>query len=504
MRRLVDRPPVLLPPAPSFADDCRRAEADLAGRLPDLLAHWTKKLTPLPPPVELAWREAAAGRSDLPRRHRAARPDAGDGRRRRRSGPPGRGNAVRRPPGRVPGGHPPADRAGRFRRRRPGRLPHPAGSDEVVGPLVNTIVLRADLTGEPTFADLLARTRRTRPRRPGPPGICRSTCSSASCGRGGTVRHQPLLQVLFNYSPGPPMPAVPGATWTAEAVPNGTSKFDLSLVLDDGPGGLLGQIEYSTDLFDAAAVENFAGHFRTLLAAALADPGARVSRLPLLVRRRMAAVFDEWNATAVDHPTDPAHTLIAARATATPTTSPSGTAGEVLTYAELDRQANRLAHHLRALGVGPDVPVGVGLERSADWIVAALAVWKAGGAYLPLDPRYPAERLALVLRDARAPVLITRSDVADKLPASGGTIVRLDADAAAIAGQPDTDPAVAVTPDNLAYIIYTSGSTGTPKGVMVRHGGFCRTPRIPKSSSLECLPHQSAGQSRRAGQQSKN
>src|SRR5262249_47930808 len=134
----------------------------------------------------------------------------------------------------------------------------------------------------------------------------------------------------------------------------------------------------------------------------------------------------------------------------------------VLSYAALDRAANRLAHHLRSLGVGPDVPVGLALERSADWVVAALAIWKAGGAYLPLDARYPADRLALVLRDARAPVVVTRADMAALLP--GVAAVRIDADAEAIARHPDSDPNVDVFPDHLAYIIYTSGSTGTPKG----------------------------------------
>ncbi|HEY1380282.1 MAG TPA: amino acid adenylation domain-containing protein, partial [Gemmataceae bacterium] len=465
-----DGKPAQLPPAPSFADDCRRAEADLAGRLPDLLAHWTKVLTPLPPPVELP----------------GARP--------RPAAPTFRGGV-------VPLGLPAATATTvAALARREGATPFAVllaafealvhrltgqddfavgapvacrtrpGADDVVGPLVNTVVFRADLAGEPTFADLLARTRRAvhdalahqdvpfdllvgelRPRRDG--------------------GHQPLFQILFNYSPGPALPAVPGARWSVESVPTGTAKFDLSLVLDDGPAGLVGHFEYSADLFEPTAVERLAGHFRTLLAAALAEPGERVSRLPLLTedeRRQLA----EWNATAVDHPADPAHRLIAARAAAIPDHVAVRHGRRVLTYAGLDREANRLAHHLRALGVGPDVPVAVGLERSADWVVAALAVWKAGGAYLPLDPRYPAERLALVLRDARAPVLVTRADVADRLPPSEAKVVRLDADADTIARRPATDPGVDVTPDHLAYVVYTSGSTGVPKGVMVRHGGL--------------------------------
>ena len=202
-------------------------------------------------------------------------------------------------------------------------------------------------------------------------------------------RTNPLFQVLFNYSPGPPLPAVPHARWSAEAVSTGTSKFDLSLVLDDGPGGLAGYIEYSTDLFDADTVERLAGHFRTLLAAALADPGVVVSRLPLLTNREREQIFEEWNATAVDHPADPAHRLIAARAAAYPDRVAVRHGRRVLSYTELDRSANQLAHHLRTLGVGPDVPVAIGLERSADWLVAALAVWKAGGAVPAAGPALP-------------------------------------------------------------------------------------------------------------------
>ena len=148
------------------------------------------------------------------------------------------------------------------------------------------------------------------------------------------------------------------------------------------------------NVFDAATIEQFAGQFRTLLAAALADPLTPVSRLPLLTDGERRLLFNEWNATDHDHLTDPAHRLITACSAASPKHVAVRDGRRSLTYAELDRAANQLAHHLRALGVGPDVPVGLALERSADWVVAALAIWKAGGAYLPLDPRYPAERLA--------------------------------------------------------------------------------------------------------------
>jgi amino acid adenylation domain-containing protein len=466
--------PIEMPAAPSFEDDSRRAEADVAGRLPELLAHWTKKLSLLPPPVTLP------------------------GAKLRPAAPTFRGDVV--PLGLTPETAGAVAALARKEVATPftvllaafqaviHRLTGQAdftigapvtcrtrpGSDDVVGPLVNTIVLRADLSGEPTFADLLARTRRAvhdaLAHQEMPFDLLVGELRPGRS-RGGS----PLFNVLFNYNPGAPLPPLPGIEWAAKPVPNGTSKFDLSLVLDDVPpsgsagGRLVGHIEYGSELFDAVTIERFAGHFRTLLSAALANPDASVGRLPLLTDVERRQILNEWNATAVDHPTDPAHRLIAGG----PAAGAAVRHGRrSLTYAELNRSANRLAHHLRSLGVGRDVPVGIGLERSADWVVAALAVWKAGGAYLPLDPRYPAERLALVLRDARAPVLITRSDV--ELPATEGnlTVVQLDDDAATIAEQPDTDPGVAVTPDDMAYIIYTSGSTGTPKGVMIRHGGL--------------------------------
>jgi amino acid adenylation domain-containing protein len=465
--------PAELPPAVSFADDCRRAEADLAGRLPDLLEHWTKKLAPPPPPVSLP----------------GAKP--------RSANPTYRGDVV--PLGlsaetaeavatlaRKEGATPFAVLLAAFQAviyRLTGQTDFAVGApvacrtrldaDEVLGPLVNTVVLRADLSREPTFADLLARTRQTVHDALAHQDLPFDVLVGEL--RPPRDAGYPLLfQVLFNYIPAAPLPGLPGAVLAAEPIANGTAKFDLSLIVEDGPSGLSGHMEYSNDLFEAATVERFAGHFRTLLAAAMTDPGVPVSRLPLLSAAERQRMFGEWNATAVAHPTDPAHRLIAASALRFDARRVALRHGRrVLTYGELDQAANRLAHHLRTLGVGPNVPVAIGLERSADWVVAALAVWKAGGAYVPLDPRYPAERLALVLRDARPSVLITRGD-ADQFAGTDGAVkvVRLDADAEAIARQSDADPGIAVTPDDLAYIIYTSGSTGTPKGVMIRHGGL--------------------------------
>ena len=341
--------PVELPPAPAFADVCREVEAALAGRLPELLDHWTKKLTPLPPPVHLpgARPQPAAPTfrgAETPLDLSPTTAVAVAALARREGATPFTVllAAFQALVHRLTGQDDFAIGAPVACRPRP-------GSEDVVGPLVNTIVLRADLSGEPTFADLLARTRRAvhdglaHQELPFDVLVAELRADQDVLGARRADTRQPLFQVLFNYSPTPPAPAVPGATWTAIPTPTGTSKFALSLILDDGPAGLIGHIEYSTEVFDAAAIERLAGHFRTLLAAALADPGVPVSRLPLLTDAETRQVFHEWNATTVAHPAVPAHRLIAASGSRVAIRDGRRT----LTYAELDRRANQLGRHLR-------------------------------------------------------------------------------------------------------------------------------------------------------------
>lgn len=228
-------------------------------------------------------------------------------------------------------------------------------------------------------------------------------------------------------------------------------------------------------VFDAARIstrdaEAIRERIELILRTAAESGATAVRALPLLTPEERRRVLVEWNATATDYPRDRGvHQLFEAQVDATPDARALVFHEETLTYADLDRRANRLAHHLAALGVGPETPVGLATDRSLDLVVGALGILKAGGAYVPLDPSYPADRIAFMLEDSRAKVVVTNAAGRARLPAGERAIVALDGDAAAIAERPDTRPAVDVRGTTLAYLIYTSGSTGTPKGVMVEH-----------------------------------
>ncbi|MFC0106253.1 amino acid adenylation domain-containing protein [Kibdelosporangium aridum] len=249
-------------------------------------------------------------------------------------------------------------------------------------------------------------------------------------------------------------------------LPSALAIFDLSVEFTERDSALLGVIEYNTDLFDAATIDRLASHLVTLLQGIADTPSKALAALPMLSNAERHELTVDWNQTTVSADTSRCvHELVAAQALAHPDQPAVTFDGETLTYAELDARANRLAHHLVAKGVGPDELVGVCLERGLDLPVALLGVLKAGGAYVPLDPDYPADRLAMVLADSAAPVLITSADLLARLPSGDAAIVCVED----VPPQPSTAPQTGVGPHNLAYVIYTSGSTGKPKGVMVEH-----------------------------------
>jgi natural product biosynthesis luciferase-like monooxygenase protein/FkbM family methyltransferase len=345
----------------------------------------------------------------------------------------------------------------------------------LIGLFANTLVLRSDLAGNPTFQECLGRVR--------------DSCLGAYAHQdvpfeklvevlrpARDVSRNPLFQVMFALQ-NAPMPALElsGLTLRRLEIDHGTAQLDLTLNLEERDDGLHGWFEYNTDLFDAGTIARLAGHFQTLLAAVVATPATPIAQLPLLSAAERHQLLVAWNATAAPYPQQYGiHDLVAAQAARTPETCALVAPDGCLTYRDLDQRANQLAHHLRTLGVGPEVCVGVSLPRSTALVVGVLGVLKAGGAYVPLDPSYPAERLAFMLQDAQAPLLLTASAQAPDggLPSAtvGATqVVDLVADWPAIALQPATPPASGVTSDDLAYVIYTSGSTGTPKGVMVTH-----------------------------------
>jgi amino acid adenylation domain-containing protein len=346
------------------------------------------------------------------------------------------------------------------------------GEPGLVGHCVEFLPVRAALDPDKPFADLAAAVKRATldaaDHRPFTYlGLLRASKRQADSSR------PPLLSATFNIDP-----IVRGLDFGAAKCrvrknPRHFVTFDLHVNLVDVGTDYEAEFEFNTDLFDEATVARWVGHFKTLLAGAAADPGQAVGRLPVLSAAERAEVVDGFNRTAADYPRDKCvHDLVAGQAARTPDAVAVEAGDDRLTYAELDARANRLAHHLRALGVGPDAAVGVCVERSVEMVVTLLAVWKAGGAYLPLDPDLPPARLKLYLDDTAAPVVVTETAFVDRLPPHNGRTVRIDADRSEIAARPADPPPPLAGPRNLACLIYTSGSTGTPNGVATEHRGL--------------------------------
>ena len=350
--------------------------------------------------------------------------------------------------------------------------------DDLVGFFVNTLVLRTDTSGDPSFRALIGRVRATNLAAYAHQDLPFERLVEALNPARSLSRH-PLFQVMLAFqNTAEASPELSGLAVSAEPVATRSAQFDLSVSLgerrgtDGSPAGLEGVIEYATDLFDRASVETLAGRLVRLLEGAVGDPGRAISALEILSAAERRTLLHDWNATARALPSATLPELFAAQAERTPDAVAVVGEDQTLSYGELEVRANRLAHHLRALGVGPEVVVGLCVERSAAMVVGLLGILKAGGAYLPLDPSYPAERLGFMLADAGAPVLVTTDALAATLPPHSTRLVRLDADASAIARRPATAPPLALDPHHPAYVIYTSGSTGQPKGVVVSHGGL--------------------------------
>jgi amino acid adenylation domain-containing protein len=256
-------------------------------------------------------------------------------------------------------------------------------------------------------------------------------------------------------------------------VDNPSAKFDLVFGFSSSAEGLRGVINFGTGLFREDSVRRMAVHLRVLLEAAVLSPDSPLAHLPLLPPDERQTLLLDWNQAAAPVADEACvHELFGAQALRTPGAQALAFEGQHLTYLQLHQRSNQLAHALRSMGVGPEVPVALCMERSLELVVAVLGVLKAGGAYVPLDPAYPAQRLAFMLRDCQAPVLLTQPHLRSLLPAHDGHVLVLDE--ALLAPWPTTAPASETTADNLAYVIYTSGSTGTPKGVWVPHRGIVR------------------------------
>ncbi len=345
----------------------------------------------------------------------------------------------------------------------------------LIGFFVNMLVLRADLSGEPSFREYLARVRRQTRDAYAHQDLPFAKLVEELAPRRDPSRN-PLFQVSFvkGTEPGE-RPELSGLTVdTIETTGTEAVKFDLGFSVADEDRKIRVVIEYAADLFDASTIERLAAHWRVLLEGIVADPTQKISRLPLLTAAERERLLRQGRAAAAFPRDKCIHQLFEAQVQRTPEATAVVFEAQRLTYAALNARANRLAHHLRTLGVGPEVLVALAMERSLDLVVGLLGILKAGGAYVPLDPSYPAERLAFMLTDTRAPVLLTQQRLLGQLPAYAGHTVCLDRDWASIAAQPDSNPAPSSTPDNLAYVIHTSGSTGTPKGTLVTHHNIAR------------------------------
>jgi amino acid adenylation domain-containing protein len=340
----------------------------------------------------------------------------------------------------------------------------------LIGFFVNTLVLRTDLSGDPTFREVLRRVRdvtlgayehqevpfeklveEMQPER--------------------SLSYSPLFQVMFTLHTGEPTSAALGRVAVeGVALDAGTVKFDLNLSMAAGHDALWAGLGYSTDLFERDTALRMLGHLGRVLEQVAADADVRLSELELLGEAERARVVHEWNATDAAYPADATiHALFEAQAARRPDATAVVSECETLTYAELNARANRLAHHLRAMGVRPDVRVGLCVERSPAMVVGVLAVLKAGGVFVPLDPRYPADRLAYMLADSAPAVVLAQKQVRDRIR-TDVPVLELDAASPAWADQPATDPERgALTPAHPAYVTYTSGSTGKPKGVPAVH-----------------------------------
>ena len=377
--------------------------------------------------------------------------------------------------------------------------------EKLIGFFVNMLVLRTDLSGDPGFGDLVDRVRQTalgaydhqsvpfaklveelRPER--------------------DLRHTPLFQVGFQVLNVPQSPLeLPGITLHPLSFAARSAKFDLDLALTDAAdrlsGVLDGVLDYNADLFDATTMERFLAHLEQLLLGAMDDPARRLSELPLLTAAERSQLAIEWNdtASAPPDPPDPPclHHLIARRIAEAPEALAAVCGDRRLTFGDLGRQSASLALRLREHGVGPEVPVVLFLDRSVEAIAGFVGILEAGGVYVPVDPTYPAERIAWILEDCKAPVVVTTSELADRLP-DGTPAVLLDelgggAPLPEAGGAMGEGSGVRPLADHPAYIIYTSGSTGRPKGVVVRHGALVNLARALRETVYREEAREEAG-----------
>ena len=363
---------------------------------------------------------------------------------------------------------------------------------EIVGHFVNEVVLRGDLSHNPSFKEFLSQIRQTvlqalthqeypfallveklQPHcDPSRPPIFQTSFALQELQKSQDVQKLFVSEIEVNE-------IEKDINWERlklrhEEIPQQEALFDLSLEMMGGSSSVKGTFKYNADLFDKSTIERMAGHFQNLLLAIVENPQLSVDELPLLSEAEHHQLLVEWNDTKSEYPQDKCiHQLFEEQVEKTPDAVAVVFDTEQLTYFQLNRRANQLAHHLKSLGVEPEVMVGICVERSIEMLVGLLGILKAGGAYVPLDPNYPQERLTYMLEDSGVEVLLTQQSLLESLPQNQARIICLDTDWGVIEQNSQNNLDVGVAPDNLAYVIYTSGSTGKPKGVAIEHVSMC-------------------------------
>lgn len=339
-------------------------------------------------------------------------------------------------------------------------------NEDLVGTFVNTLVLRSDLSGDPTFRELLARTRNTALQAFAHQDYpFERLVADLQVQRDLSI--SPLFQVMFNYTDTRmPDTAAAGLQWAPVVFDRCAAQFDLTVTVSKVNDEHILTAEYNVDLFERRLMQALLDHYVRLLENGLVDPETRLSQLEMLGPEEQQRLLKQWNDTAVLFADmRPLQALFEQQARRTPNQTAVVWKDQRLSYAELNRGANRLARYLRKAGVGADTCVGVFMERSPEMIVALLAVLKSGAAYVPMDPKYPDKRLAYMLEDSQAVALLTHGAAAERLRPGAARLIRVDAESSRIASESDADLDLVVEMDSIAYIIYTSGSTGEPKGV---------------------------------------
>jgi amino acid adenylation domain-containing protein len=342
--------------------------------------------------------------------------------------------------------------------------------EQLIGLFVNTLVLRADLSGNPSFREVLRRVRTVALDAYEHQDLpFEKLVEELNPHR--SLSHSPLFQIMLVLHNAPAgQRGLSGLTLSQVKLDNDTTKFDLSMSLVEQPDGIKGWLEYSTDLFEEATIIRLGRHFTKLLESIVADPEQSLSDLPILTEPEKHELLIGWNDTERDYPRHKCiHRWFEEQVEKTPEAIAVIFEDTKLTYRELNQRANCLAHYLIRLGVGPEIRVGVCVERSLELIVGILGVLKAGGAYVPLDPCFPRQRLSFICDETAIPVLLTQERLIETLPPFAGKTVCLDRAWERISRESNHNPESGAIAENLAYVIYTSGSTGRPKGVQVPH-----------------------------------